>query len=303
LLVNLAMNRRTFLAALSVGSLAASSKSYGLLGSGDSKPVTARDVDAIIDQRLSAMVAADDYIRVVTADPNIVRRIPTLPDLMRKDLRDPHAVAFMEGRRVKSLVRLKAANIDPNLKKLMLDLELELVDHSVAMCMDHFVGVHDLMRSWGHGDEFANVGLFHAVYGTEFNVLDLLDYRSAPARARIRQAVGAKTERWIVLYALMTSCRFVIGTRDSGRPVKQVEFFEPTNVIGKDISEEDFHALAELQVANAYEPYTDSRDTVDLGIDTKFELLHDYLSPGAKSAIEEVTRDFPDRRTDAELGC
>ena len=261
-----------------------------------------KNVDAIIDGRLAAAMDADAFASVLEANPAIARRQPGIAALYRQALQDAATLAFFEQRRVKALTRLKGADFDPRLKLVMLDLQLEKVDHSVAMCMDHFIGVYELLRGWGHADELAVVGLFHAVYGTEFNVIDLLDYRSSVDRHRLRRHVGFTTERWIALYGLMEACDFVVGARNSGGAPGKLRFFESTNAISNQISERDFEVLAELQVANAYEPFTSSGQTADLGIARKFTFIRPFVSAGAQSALDEVLRVFPDN-SDADVGC
>ncbi|MBB6380404.1 hypothetical protein BKA01_007679 [Pseudonocardia eucalypti] len=296
------MDRRFFLQTLALSSLAGCGPVQMMSPASAAASTKAATVDEIIDRRIATNVTGDEFVAVLTANPNIVRRAPKTAAAYRAGLRDPAALAQFNQGRIKALRRLKAADLDPTIKMFMLDLQLEKVDHSVAMCMDHFVGVYELLRQWGHRDEIAHVGLFHAIYGTEFNIIDLLNYKSPADRARVQSVVGDGTERWIVLYGLLTSCSFVRGTRDTGKPVTSVDFFEPTNVLPRAISDDDFRTLAELQVANAYEPYVSSKRQSELGLGRKFTLLREYLSTGGQAAIDDVLRVFP-KNTDADIGC
>lgn len=296
------MDRRVFIQALALSSLAGCGRMETAYPGALSTPKNTSGVDEIIDQRIAANVNGEAFVSVLSADPNIVRRSPKTAALYRAALRDSATLAHFNEQRIKSLRRLKAADLDPRIKMFMLDLQLEKVDHSVAMCMEHFVGVYELLREWGHPDEIAHVGLLHAVYGTEFNVINLLNYKSPTDRARVRNIVGEKTEQWIVRYGLLTACSFVHRTRNSGKPVTKIDFFEPTNVLPSTISDSDFQALTELQVANAYEPYVASGRETELGLGRKFIPMRKYLSTGGQAAIDDVLRVFP-KNTDAEVGC
>ncbi|WP_394838661.1 hypothetical protein LVJ94_17365 [Pendulispora rubella] len=297
---NKEMDRRAFMQLVSYITI------LGCGGSSTDEPddgeATEGSVQALIEQRIAENIDADAFVSVLNTNPNILRRAPTVAMSYRTALRDSAALAYFNERRVQALKRLRVADLEPRLKMFMLDLQLEKVDHSVAMCMDHFIGVYELLRQWGHPDEVAFVGLFHAIYGTEFNVIDLLDYNAAGDRARVQRMVGEKTDRWIVLYSLMTACPFARGTRDAGAPVREVEFFEPAHGISNALSEEDFSTLAELQVANAYEPYLATGKTGELGIARKLTWLREYLSTGGRRAIDNVLAAFPSG-SDAEMGC
>ncbi|WP_394833694.1 hypothetical protein LVJ94_45035 [Pendulispora rubella] len=295
------MQRRAFLQLLSYVSvhLVACAGSKGDAGS---ETVTESEVNAIIDRRMAEKVDADAFVSVLTSNPNILRRAPAVAGGYRAALADAAALEEFNQRRIRALKRLRAADLEPKIKMFMLDLQLEKVDHSVAMCMDHFVGVYEILRQWGHPDDVAFVGLFHAIYGTEYNVIDLLDYHSSADRARVARMVGEKTDRWIALYGLMNACHFALGTRDTGAPITRVEFFEPAGGMANTLSREDFSALAELQVANAYEPYVATGQTRELGIARKLTPLRDYLSSGGKAAIDEVLKAFP-TSSNEEIGC
>lgn len=274
-----------------------SSRSFAVTG----RP-TDQEVRAMIDERLAENVDADAFVAVLQTNSNITRRQPNAAAAYRAGLQDPSTLEFFNQRRIKALMRLRDADLDASKKLAMLDLQLEKVDHSVAMCMDHFIGVYELLRGWGHPDEIAWTGLFHAIYGTEANVIDLLDYRSDADRSRMRRVVGPTTERWIALYGLMEACDFVVGTRDYGRPVSELRFFENANSISNRISDHDFIALSEVQVANAYEPFVASGQEADLGIARKFTLMRPFVSRGAQAALDRVLLAYPSN-SDADVGC
>jgi hypothetical protein len=288
------MDRRSFLQALSYLSVLACACRRGTDGAGASGAAATRErVDALIEQRIAEENV--DYVTLLEANPNILRRAPPgQAESMRRTLREhPEAVAEMNAFRVSALRRLKEADLEPKAKMLMLDAQLEKVPHAVTTCMEHFIGVHGLLKAWGQADELALVGLFHAMYGTEYFVVDLLDYRRSADRQRMRSVVGEKTERWILQYGLMLSRDFVAGAHESGAPPAHLDFFEKTDVIPATITSADFVALAELQVANAYEPFTHSGKTVDLGNVTPYVPLREFLSSGAKAAIDATLRSLP----------
>lgn len=72
--------------------------------------------------------------------------------------------------------------------------------------------------------------------------------------------------------------------------------------ISKRISDHDFAALAELQVANAYEPYGSSGQTIDLGIARKFTFIRPFASAGAQAALDKVQLAFPSNSY-TDVGC
>ncbi|WP_394844165.1 hypothetical protein LZC95_44825 [Pendulispora brunnea] len=294
------MDRRAFLQLLSYVSIVGCAGSKG--NDGEEGTATEAEVNATIERRIAENLDADTFVAVLTSNPNILRRAAAVAGGYRAALQNAAALDEFNQRRVRALQRLRAADLEPKVKMFMLNLQLEKVDHSVAMCMDHFVGVYEILRQWGHPDEVAFVGLFHAIYGTEYNVIDLLDYNSPADRARVARMVGAKTDRWIALYGLMNACHFAFGTRDAGAPVTRVDFFEPARGISNELSREDFSALAELQVANAYEPYVATGQSRELGIARKLIPLRDYLSSGGKAAIDDVLEAFP-TSSNEESGC
>jgi hypothetical protein len=284
------VNRRLFLQALSYLSLVACHPASERKGGAAGAP-TREEVDARIDQRIAEQNV--DYVTLLEANPNMLRRDPTVAASLRKALRDqPEVRRQYDQFRVAALKRLKTADVEPRAKMAMLDAQLEKVSHAVTTCMDHFIGVHDILKAWGHPDEVALVGLFHAMYGTEYFVLDLFDYRMPSDRLRLKGLVGEKTERWILQYGLMRSREFVASAQ-SGAPAKRLDFFEKTDVVPEEITPGDFFALAEIQVANAYEPFAQARMKDYLSIVTPYTPLREFLSDGAKAAVDVALRDAP----------
>ena len=286
------MQRRSFLLALSyLSAVACRGKSDHGAG-GSSLDSSIGEVDALIDRRIAEEDV--DYVGLLESNPNILRRAPkgTAESLRRRLREHPEAGAEMDAFRVSALRRLKRADLEPDAKMLMLNAQLEKVPHAVTTCMEHFIGVHDLLKAWGHPDAVALIGLFHAVYGTEYFVLDLLDYRRSADRYRVQSVVGEKTERWIVQYGLMLSRVFVAGAEKPGPP-PALDFFERTDAIPAILTPADFLALAELQVANAYEPFTHTRAPSDLTFVTPFAPLRGFLSSGAQGAIDAALRALP----------
>jgi hypothetical protein len=286
------MDRRSFLRALSSLAISACSRS-DRRAAGSLRPASDSDVNALIDERLAERNV--DYVSLLERTPHILRRAPAgTTASLRKTLREhPEAAAEMNAFRVSALKRLRASSVEPAAKMLMLDAQLEKVPHAVTTCMEHFVGVHDLLKIWGHPDALALVGLFHAMYGTEYFVLDLLDYRRPEDRVRLRSVVGEQTERWILQYGLMLSHAFVDEARAAGGATAHLAFFETTDAVPEAITPSDFVALAELQVANAYEPFTHSQATSDLDNVLPYAPLRDFVSSGAKDAIDRTLRAFP----------
>jgi hypothetical protein len=279
------VQRRSFLLALSYLSAVACRGKSDRGAGGSSLHSTQGQVDALIDRRIAEEDV--DYVGLLESSPNILRRAPKgMAESLRRRLREhPEARAEMDAFRISALRRLKKADLEADAKMLMLDAQLEKVPHAVTTCMEHFIGVHDLLKAWGHPDAIALVGLFHAIYGTEYFVLDLLDYRRSADRHRVQSVVGEKTERWIVQYGLMLSRDFVAGAEKPGPP-PALDFFEPTEAVPARLTPADFLALAELQVANAYEPFTHTGAPADLTWVTPFAPLRRFLSSGAKAAID-----------------
>ncbi len=278
------MDRRSFL--LSLGGLAVTAcRGHGPGVVDEGAGATQASIEAMIRARLAESPV--DYVSLLEANPNILRRAPEKAAELRRRLReDPRVGREMNEFRVAALMKLASADIDPRAKALMLDTHLEKIPHAVTTCMEHFLGVHDLLKKWRGSEDIANIGLLHAIYGTEYFVTDVLDYRRAGDRERVRRVVGERSERWIAQYGLMLSREFVDDTRKAGRPAMQLDFFERTDAVPATLTEEDFHVLADVQVANAYEPFTHTGKAADLAIVVPYAPLRAYVSAGAQSAID-----------------
>ena len=281
------MDRRMFFSAISYLNLIAA----GCVGDGDKRgggetvKVTATDIERIIDQRLAERSV--DYAAVLEQRPHIIERQPDLAETLRAMVNEhPEIVKVLDDFRFKGLKRLRAADVDPAVKKLLLDFQLEKILHEVATCMDHFLGVFEILRSWGHRDAVAYVGLFHAVYGTEFNPIQVMDHTLAADRDRLRKIVGTESERWIYLYAIIDSTDFIAQFQATNKPTGSAKDFEPPHQMTP-LDEEDWQAIAESQVANSYEPYLAlDQDPSTLSRLDRFEPLRPSLSAGAVQALD-----------------
>jgi len=235
---------------------------------------TNEEIDDFIKRRLTETgIDYASYVRVI--------RNPLLEQQLREKIKNFADFANrMEPYRERGLVHLQNSRISASRKKGLLDLQLEKVMHEVATCLDHFLGVHDILMSWGHPEKVASVGLYHAVYGTEFNPITTLDPVSDSDREWLSAIVGRTSERWIHLYGTFSSDDFItrVGAEPDARSVVLAS--------GEELSRKDIAVLSDVLVANSYQPFYETGEKDILVRLRQFEPLRPHLSRGAREALD-----------------
>jgi hypothetical protein len=79
------------------------------------------------------------------------------------------------------------------------------VPHSTRTLLDHLIGTHDLLRSWGAPEAVCLAGLFHSVYGTDSFRARL---EQEPSRGTIAGLIGADAESLAWQFGTMTKESF-----------------------------------------------------------------------------------------------
>lgn len=235
--------------------------------------ISAEEITARINQRL--LEKNIDYPAVIHVFGN-----PDKEQELRKRIREiPDLVSLMEPYRVRGLIRLKESRLPPHIKNLLLDRELEKVMHEVGTCLDHFLGVFDVLRHWGWGQDVAYIGLFHAIYGTEFNPVTVLDVNRTSDNQLVRRVIGKRCERWTRIYGTLRSADFI--SELSQRSVPSTYRVSSKLVLPR----KEFGIMADVLVANSYEPFLSTGDRNVLQRLRQFKPLERYLSLGAREAL------------------
>jgi hypothetical protein len=230
--------------------------------------VPAGDIEQLIAERLRD--PAPDFERHL------------LPEMRERVRRIPDFAALMRGSRERGLQRLRRADLPVQVKRLMLDLELENVLHEVTTTMEHFIGVYELMRSWGSERPAAYTGLFHAIYGTQFNPIQVLDPMRPAARRRLCAAVGPVAERHAWLYGRLDVNDWTARAA-AGRDLQEARDFATGAPLS--LSRTEVPVLAEALVANGYEPYLVVGDESLLRRLRQFAPFAPHLSTGARAVV------------------
>ncbi len=84
-------------------------------------------------------------------------------------------------------------------------IECHLVSHSKRTLLDHLVGTHNLLQSWGASESLCLAGLFHSVYGTEGFHATLA---GIPDRKIIINIIGKDAESLAWLFGIRTNQSF-----------------------------------------------------------------------------------------------
>ena len=120
------------------------------------------------------------------------------------------------------------------------------VDHSEEDLMSHLTNTHQILVEWEASQSLCDAGLFHSIYGTEaFQTQVVPDEH----RQEVAALIGAEAEK--IVWHFCTMKRATLSenlSRDGDLQIQNrvtEEWYE--------ISEQEFHDLANLTVANAME--------------------------------------------------
>ena len=128
---------------------------------------------------------------------------------------------------------------------LLLELDTDKNLHTGGALLEHLLGTHDLLHTWGNDQAVCVGGLFHSIYGTQAYQTQSASLQD---RQRIRAVVGERAERLAFL--------FCVSNRG--------EFFE---ALGKDaaalwnrvheetvpVTQDELRDLIEMEMANYVE--------------------------------------------------
>jgi hypothetical protein len=156
--------------------------------------------------------------------------------------------------------------------------------HLNGTLMEHFIGVHDLLREWSARTALCRAGLFHAAYGTAGFEAAMVD-RSR--RSEIVALLGQEVEQIVYAYC---ACDRARTWEQIGRStcVRLVDRFVGVETEMTDADLRDFCELTaanELQIAIANPGFrNDNREFfVDL-----FERMRLWLSDAAQARVAAV---------------
>jgi hypothetical protein len=78
-----------------------------------------------------------------------------------------------------------------DLTNFFIDIGADTVSHTEKTYLAHAIGVYNDLKKWGFDEEFARIGLFHSIYGTE-----LFQGFTLPLERRdeIRGLIGERAE-------------------------------------------------------------------------------------------------------------
>ena len=138
-----------------------------------------------------------------------------------------------------------ADNIPKTYLDALVDLNAGDVEFFERDLLDHLQGVYQLLLAWNTSPEQAVLGLFHAVYLTEF--FDSHDPNEIN-RNRIREIIGTSAEGLVYAYCVMDRRQFVSKDYDLAGG------FEDTYLqLQVELSEAEDRQLVELIWANSIE--------------------------------------------------
>jgi len=99
------------------------------------------------------------------------------------------------------------------------EIGADQIKHTEKTYMAHAIGVHNDLKTWGFDEEFARIGLFHSIYGTEiFQGFTLPVER----RDEIRALIGERAEYIAYLNCAMDRASFdaQVIRREAPYPIK-----------------------------------------------------------------------------------
>lgn len=161
--------------------------------------------------------------------------------------------------------------IRPNLIAFLEEQQANRTRHSGRMLLDHLVGTHDLLRSWGANETVCLAGLFHSIYGTHRFL-----HQSWPLSQRdtIRALIGVDPETLVYLFCVTNRPRAFINNDGT--------IYDHYRQKSVPLPRAALHDLLEIEAANLLEQ--GSRSHV---LDA---LLREDISEAAKDAIRNVRR-------------
>jgi hypothetical protein len=166
------------------------------------------------------------------------------------------------------------------------ELGADKIEHRAnRYLLEHLIATFDLLSTWQHEQPITVAGLMHSIYGTAaFKTACLL-----PAeRQRVRAIIGDEAERLAYLFSAMDRDRF-LDTLGSNLIVSR--FGDGTI----EISDADTRIMCEILFANELDlavtkKGADRPDKIEKKLAPIYNITADYLSPAAKSAYLEATR-------------
>ena len=235
-----------------------------------------------------------NFVTFLESQSYILSRNPALAEVLRKTLKPgSQAYEYLSKVRKLELEEFKKVELNRDIKAYILSLNFDKALHEIGPCLGHFVGTYKILKEMGYQENEAYTGLFHAVYGTEFNPIQLLSSDIPFHRKSLSHIVGVSEEGWIYNYARMDTTSLINMVKEN--PGKsQYEVLDAIDKKNKIIlSQWEARLQLDALVANAFEPFLASKK---LGLDKKslqgslkrvlrFEPLKTFVSPKAKDII------------------
>jgi hypothetical protein len=84
--------------------------------------------------------------------------------------------------------------------------------HKHSTFLEHLVGVHNILRLWGQGQQIGRVGLFHSAYANSYVNLALFDPNEESERKVMSDMVGTTAEDIIHMFCIINRQKVVVDT-------------------------------------------------------------------------------------------
>ncbi len=158
-------------------------------------------------------------------------------------------------------------------------VDSDSVPHTGVTYMGHCFNVYRDMKSWGYGEELAQAGLFHSIYGTGlFQSFKL----GLERREEVRALIGERAERLAYLNCAVDYESF---DREVLRGAPPYRMTDRLNGGTAEIAEADFEDLLKIQLVDRLEQVPRS-ERLDFRREA-FQAMANRLGP---QAVSEFTR-------------
>ncbi len=166
-------------------------------------------------------------------------------------------------------------------------IECHLVSHSNRTLLDHLIGTHNLLQSWGAAESVCLAGLFHSVYGTEGFRATLA---SIPDRKIIANIIGREAEALAWLFGIRTNQSFWDQIRILGQQ-PDVSAFKFTNRLTDGpvpCTRDELLQVVNMVLANAIDQVQHIPGHFTERHDKMFQQLLPFALPEADAAYAKI---------------